>query len=60
MNDYLSFLIRQWDPISIGHKLEAFAVARCDATKVIKSQKGKAEALKKYTVRLVQDGLGLS
>ncbi|KAL0567194.1 hypothetical protein V5O48_014795 [Marasmius crinis-equi] len=57
IHDYLSLILRGWDSTYIGKKVEAFAVAGCDATKVFKSQKDQAEALKRHVVRVVQDGL---
>ncbi|KAL0571458.1 hypothetical protein V5O48_010510 [Marasmius crinis-equi] len=57
IHDYLSLILRGWDPTYIGKKVEAFAVAGCDATKIFKSQKDQAEALKRNLVRIVQDGL---
>ncbi|KAL0567344.1 hypothetical protein V5O48_014656 [Marasmius crinis-equi] len=57
IHDYLSLILRGWDPTYIGKKVEAFAVAGCDATKIFKSQKDQGEALKQNIVRLVQDGL---
>ncbi|KAL0567210.1 hypothetical protein V5O48_014784 [Marasmius crinis-equi] len=57
IHDYLSLILRGWDPTYIGKKVEAFAVAGCDATKIFKSQKDQGEALKRHLVRIVQDGL---
>ncbi|KAL0575882.1 hypothetical protein V5O48_006104 [Marasmius crinis-equi] len=57
IHDYLSLILRGWDPAHIGKKVEAFAVAGCDAAKVFKSQKDQAEALKRHVTRLIQDGL---
>ncbi|KAL0576684.1 hypothetical protein V5O48_005311 [Marasmius crinis-equi] len=57
IHDYLSLILRGWDPAYIGKKVEAFAVAGCDAAKIFKSQKDQAEALKRHVTRLIQDGL---
>ncbi|KAL0565899.1 hypothetical protein V5O48_016117 [Marasmius crinis-equi] len=57
IHDYMSFLLRGWDPVEIGHKFEGFAIAGCDAIKLIKSQKDQAEAAKRLTPRLVQKAL---
>ncbi|KAL0576011.1 hypothetical protein V5O48_005956 [Marasmius crinis-equi] len=57
IHDYLSLILRGWDPTYIGKKVEAFAVAGCDATKIFKSQKDQAEATKRHIVRIIQDGL---
>ncbi|KAL0566687.1 hypothetical protein V5O48_015317 [Marasmius crinis-equi] len=54
IQDYVSFLFHQWDLVTVGKKLEAFAVAGCDALKVLKNQKDLAEALKKNTTTVNQ------
>ncbi|KAK1235910.1 hypothetical protein PQX77_000843 [Marasmius sp. AFHP31] len=55
--EYLGLIQRGFDPVHIGQKVEAFAVAGCDVAKVCKTQKEYAELLKKQITRLVQDGL---
>ncbi|KAJ8092021.1 hypothetical protein AAF712_009492 [Marasmius tenuissimus] len=55
--EYLQILVRGWNPVFIGQKVEAFAVAGCDIARVCKNQKEHAELLKKSITRLVQDAL---
>ncbi|KAL0063017.1 hypothetical protein AAF712_010148 [Marasmius tenuissimus] len=55
--DYLRIIVRGWDPVHVGQRVEAFAVAGCDITAVCKTTKEQAELLKKAIARLVQDGL---
>ncbi|KAK1230273.1 hypothetical protein PQX77_006648 [Marasmius sp. AFHP31] len=56
--EYLHVIVRGWDPVHIGQRVEAFAIAGCDITAVCKTTKEQAELLKKAIIRLVQDGLG--
>ncbi|KAK1225162.1 hypothetical protein PQX77_011906 [Marasmius sp. AFHP31] len=55
--EYLRVIVWGWDPVHIGQRIEAFAVAGCDITAVCKTTKEQAELLKKAITRLVQDAL---
>ncbi|KAJ8087271.1 hypothetical protein PM082_006101 [Marasmius tenuissimus] len=55
--EYLHVTVRDWNPVTIGQRLEAFAVAGCNPALVCKNQKDHAELLKKMIARHVQDGL---
>ncbi|KAL0563803.1 hypothetical protein V5O48_018260 [Marasmius crinis-equi] len=57
LHDYLNYLFHAWDPVEVGKKVEAFAVAGCDVIKTIKNQKDQVDTLKKDIVRLVQKDL---
>ncbi|KAF8326485.1 hypothetical protein F5887DRAFT_1197076 [Amanita rubescens] len=48
---------RKWDATEIGSRLEAFAIAGCDATNFCKTSKEKADALKREIRQLLNANL---
>ncbi|KAJ8088989.1 hypothetical protein PM082_014236 [Marasmius tenuissimus] len=55
--EYLHVLLRYWNPVYIGQKLEAFAVSKFNMALACKTTKEYAELLKKMITRSIQDGL---
>ncbi|KAK1219018.1 hypothetical protein PQX77_018270 [Marasmius sp. AFHP31] len=54
---YLPTILRGFDCATVGKKVEALAVVRCDATALIKNQKDQADALKTECSLLIQEAL---
>ncbi|KAK1225153.1 hypothetical protein PQX77_011909 [Marasmius sp. AFHP31] len=54
---YLPTIVRGWNTGYIGKKVEALAVAGCDPTKIVKSPREQADALKTECSQLIQEAL---
>ncbi|KAL0058926.1 hypothetical protein AAF712_014369 [Marasmius tenuissimus] len=55
--EYMRILLRHWNPVYIGQKMEAFAVTGCNMASVCKNPKEHADLLKKEIGCMVQDAL---
>ncbi|KAL0058196.1 hypothetical protein AAF712_015146 [Marasmius tenuissimus] len=55
--EYLGLILRGWDLVVIGQRVEAYAVAGCNISKVCQNPKEYMELLKKTITHCIQDGL---
>ncbi|KAL0057714.1 hypothetical protein AAF712_015629 [Marasmius tenuissimus] len=55
--EYMRILLRHWDPVYIGQKMEAFAVTRCNIATICKNPKEHADLLRKEIGFMIQDAL---